>query len=128
MKVLFDTHAFLWWADEPDRLSTKALEILQDKRNGLILSLASVWELQIKVQLGKLELKMPLADLIVSQQQKNRVRLLPVKLPHIVALATLPSYHRDPFDRILIAQARTESITLISHDAEIAQYPVQVIW
>lgn len=128
MKVLFDTHAFLWWADEPDRLSTKASEIIQDKRNVLILSLASVWELQIKIQLGKLELKMPLGDLIASQQQKNRVRLLPVKLPHILALATLPSHHRDPFDRILIAQARTESVVLISHDPEIAQYPVQVIW
>jgi PIN domain nuclease of toxin-antitoxin system len=78
--------------------------------------------------LGKLDLKLPLIDLITSQQQKNRIQLLPISLPHILTLADLPLFHRDPFDRLLIAQAKVEQTPLITGDPAITNYPVQVAW
>lgn len=104
------------------------LGLFQDRSNILLLSLASVWEILIKIQLGKLSLPAPLGDILEKQQQTNQIELLPIALPHILALEQLTQYHRDPFDRLLIAQARVEGIPIISDDSVFSQYPVELIW
>jgi len=128
MKLLFDTHAFIWWDSDPARLSAQALSHCQNPENVLLLSVASVWEIQIKAQLGKLKLSFPLAEIIASQRQTNLVEILPVTLTHVLALEELPAMHKDPFDRLLIAQGRIEDACLVSHDPNMAQYPVTVVW
>ena len=93
-----------------------------------MLSVASIWEMQIKLQLGKLTITMPLAELIESQQQTNNLDILPITLAHVLALQNLPLYHKDPFDRLLIAQAGIEEAVLISSDAVFAKYDVWLLW
>lgn len=128
MKYLLDAHTFIWWNINSARLSTTAFNLLQDQTNILLLSLATVWEMQIKVQLGKLTLPAPLTDVIAKQRQANQIELLSITLAHIYELQNLPDHHRDPFDRLLVAQATIEKIPVISTDAQIAKYPVKVIW
>ena len=127
MKLLLDTHTFLWWDSEPEKLSQRALELCQNPENMLVLSVASIWEMQIKIQLGKLRIKMPLAELI-RQQQENGIEILPVEASHVFAVENLPNHHKDPFDRLLVAQAIVEEAVLISSDPLITQYPVSVAW
>jgi PIN domain nuclease of toxin-antitoxin system len=127
MKLLIDTHIFIWWADAPEKLTANALAALEDVANDLFLSVASVWEMQIKIQLGKLKLSVPLKDLVESQQTANGIQLLPIELPHVLVLDTLPFHHKDPFDRLLIAQSITEDATLISADTQLSLYPVQML-
>lgn len=127
MRLLLDTHVFIWWDSSPEKLSVEARRLCQDGNNTLILSVASVWEMQIKNQLGKLTLNQPLPALVQSQQQSNGIEILSVHLGHIYALETLPSHHKDPFDRLLIAQAQAEGLTLLSMDPVLRQYPVAVL-
>ena len=103
MNLLFDTHIFIWWDSAPARLSSQVLGLCQDPAHRLWLSVASVWEMQIKYQLGKLQLQQALAAIVARQQQVNRITLLPVDLVHVLALEQLPVHHKDPFDRMLIA-------------------------
>ena len=128
MKLLLDTHAFIWWDSEPAKLSLQALAQCQDRANNLLLSVASVWEMQIKFQLGKLKLNLPLAEIIASQQQKNNIAVVPVELAHVLALQTLPPHHKDPFDRLLIAQANFEGATLLCNDPVFSKYDVHTLW
>ncbi len=128
MKLLLDTHVFIWWFNEPEKLSKKVLAACEDNDNELILSVASVWEMQIKSQLGKLTLTLPLAEIIETQHEANHIDLLPIHLPHVLALEQLPTPHKDPFDRLLIAQAKTEGAILLSCDPIFASYPVNVLW
>jgi PIN domain nuclease of toxin-antitoxin system len=128
MKLLLDTHTFIWWDNEPDKLSTKVLDLCQDPNNRLILSVVSIWEMQIKSQLGKLTLNQSLADLIERQQGRNQIEILSIELPHILALNELPTHHKDPFDRLLIAQANIENAVLLSKDAVFSAYSVNVLW
>ncbi len=128
MKLLFDTHAFLWWDSEPERLSPMVLALCQDPANVLILSVASAWEIQVKTQLGKLQLTRPLAEIIRDQRQTNGLRVLPIWLKHVLALGDLPAQHRDPFDRLLVAQARAESAILMSRDPLLSLYDVDIQW
>lgn len=128
MKLLLDTHTFIWWDSEPAKLSPQALALCQDRQNAVVLSVASVWEMQIKLQLGKLQLTLPLAELIESQRQTNHLEILPVMLPHVLALQHLPAHHKDPFDRLLIAQATVEDAVLVSNDPAFPQYAVKVLW
>jgi PIN domain nuclease of toxin-antitoxin system len=100
MKLLLDTHAFIWWDSEPSRLSPRALALCQNPENLLIVSVVSIWEMQIKLQLGKLKLQLPLKDTIANQQKTNQVAILPTILPHVLALSDLPVHHGDPFDRL----------------------------
>jgi PIN domain nuclease of toxin-antitoxin system len=93
----------------------------------MLLSLASIWKMQIKNQLGKLTFRRPLPDIIESQQRANGLKLLPVELKHIYGLSTLPNHHKDPFDRLLIAQAKIEDIAVVSVDTIFPQYPVKVL-
>lgn len=130
MRLLLDTHTFIWWdADKKSgRLSNKVFELLADSSNTLVVSLATVWEIQIKVQLNKLTLAAPLVDVIKQQQTTNGIELLPVSVIHILALDSLPHHHRDPFDRILVAQAKVENLLLLSKDPVFTQYSTPVVW
>ena len=128
MKLLLDTHAFLWWDSEPDRLSATAFNACKDPSNILILSTVSVWEMQVKSQLGKLTLNLPLPEVIKGQQETNKLIILPMALEHVLALQDLPPHHKDPFDRLLVAQATVEEAVLVSHDSLLVNYPVQLLW
>jgi PIN domain nuclease of toxin-antitoxin system len=128
MKLLLDTHAFIWWDSEPAKLSPQALALCQDRQNALMLSVVSVWEMQIKLQLGKLRLTLPLKEIIETQRQTNGIEILPVTLAHVLALENLPAHHKDPFDRLLVAQAMVEEAVLVNLDPNIAKYAVQVVW
>lgn len=128
MKLLLDTHAFLWWDGDPSKLSADALVACHDPANALLLSVASVWEMQIKLQLGKLKLGSSLEALLESQQQMNQIEIVAVELDHVLALKDLPTHHNDPFDRLLIAQANVEGAVLVSADPVFANYPVNRLW
>jgi PIN domain nuclease of toxin-antitoxin system len=128
VKVLLDTHTFIWWDSDPAQLSATALACCTDSANVLILSAASLWEMQIKYQIGKLSLRLPLADIVVHQQVTNGIITLPVTPVHIFALDNLPASHKDPFDRLLVAQAISEEASLLSADPIFASYPIAVIW
>jgi len=121
-------HSFVWWADEPTKLSRAALAALEDENNRLFLSDVSIWEMQIKIQIGKMKLKLPLQDLIKSQQQDNEVEILPITTAHILALDKLPLRHRDPFDRLLIAQSMVADLTILTVDSEFPAYPAKLLW
>jgi len=128
MKLLLDTHTFIWWSDEPERLSERVLEACQNSDNELILSIASIWEMQIKIQLGKLRLRHPLRYLIENQQNINSLQILSVSVSHIYMLENLPMHHRDPFDRLLICQAIEDRLFLVSRDSVFSGYPVTLYW
>ena len=127
-RLLLDTHTFLWWDAAPDRLSAAVLALCRDPSVALFLSLASLWEIQIKSSLGKLPLSLPLADIVRNQQEQHGLQILPVTPAHIYALGGLPIHHRDPFDRLLIAQAITEGLPLASVDGAFSLYPVSLVW
>ena len=128
MKLLLDTHTFIWWDSEPTLLSPTAFAVCSDAANELVVSTASVWEMQIKHQTGKLALRLPLQDILTHQQRTNAVVILPITEQHVLALDSLPTPHKDPFDRMLVAQAVSEGIVLISTDPIFDAYPVQVLW
>jgi PIN domain nuclease of toxin-antitoxin system len=128
MKVLLDTHAFMWWVSEPENLTPRVNALCRDPQNTVILSVASVWEIQVKHQLGKLDLTAPLLQLIEIQQRQNNLQILPITFVHVMDLDQLPLIHRDPFDRILIAQARVEQAVIVSRDRIFLDYPVTVEW
>jgi PIN domain nuclease of toxin-antitoxin system len=115
MRLLLDTHAFIWWDSDPAKLSAVALGALRDPASTVWLSSVSVWEMIIKAQLGRLSLRLPLPD-IVAQQQVNGLQVLPVTLPHVLAIEGLPPVHKDPFDRLLMAQVIVEGAEFVSSD------------
>ena len=126
MRLLLDTQIFIWWDSEPERLPPRLLALCEDPQNVLVLSVASVWEMQIKAQLGKLELSRSLAVILEEHREENLLTLLPIELPHVLALEQLPFHHKDPFDRVIVAQAIMEQLTILSVDRLIEQYPVTV--
>lgn len=128
MRLLLDTHAFMWWDSAPDKIPEETFTLLKQPQNALLLSLASVWEMQIKVQLGKLTLRNDLKDIVQQQQTTNGIGLLPVSLAHVLDIDELPYHHKDPFDRLLIAQSRVESVSLVSGDRIFQQYDCTVVW
>lgn len=127
-KFLFDTHTFLWLRNEPQKVSKLALEIYQEPNNVIYLSIVSLWEMQIKYQLGKLQLEVSLPEMIEEQCLLNNLLILPIEPAHIFELNHLPFFHKDPFDRLLIAQAKLENIPIITADHLFVQYPIEVIW
>lgn len=128
MRYLLDTHTFLWWDTRSSRLSRHVFDLISDRSNVLWLSMASVWEIQIKHQLARLEPSAPLEKIIRIQQRENGINLLPIDLSHVLGLSDLPHHHKDPFDRLLVAQAMAGNLVVLSHDPQIARYPVQVVW
>lgn len=128
MKALLDTHTFLWWIIDSPKLSSRVCEIISDGNNDLFLSAASGWEIAIKTQLGRLQLPDDLERFISDQLTANAIQSLPIQMGHALHVYTLPSHHRDPFDRMLVAQAQLEDLAILSADSRVAQYPVEVIW
>ena len=128
MKLLLDAHALIWWDDNPNKLGTAAREACFDPANDLLLSAASVWEIQLKRMTGKLTLRKPLRELLDEQASQNGLQIVPVTVDHIIRLETLPFHHRDPFDRILIAAAQVEGWTVVTHDAAFGNYGIPVLW
>ena len=128
MDYLLDTQAFLWADAEPAKLSAQARAAMADPANRLFLSVASVWEMQIKNQLGKPPLRLPLEQLIEEHVIRGSISIWQVGLPHVYELSGLPSLHRDPFDRLIVATARREKVILISSDPLVQQYPLSVLW
>lgn len=120
MKLLLDTHVLLWWLDDPKRLSPEALAAIRDEDNAVFVSAAVVWEIVIKKALDKLSAPDNLAE-VISQ---SRFDPLAITIEHALALEKLPMHHRDPFDRILIAQATVDGLTLVNRDREISKYAV----
>ncbi len=126
---LFDTHTFLWWSLEPEKLPDAVREMLADADARGVFSIVSSWEAQIKAGLGKLELSDPLRTIVERELVRNRWEVLPIHLRHTWSLADLPPLHRDPFDRLLIAQAKCESLALVTADPLIRAYPgVDTVW
>ncbi len=128
MNLLLDTHIFIWWEIEMYKLSAKRLQMLEDESNTLFLSLASLWEIQLKIMLGKFKFPKPLPEIIREQQNINDLRILPMTIEHIYELENLPFHHKDPFDRMLVAQALAEDIPLISSDRQLDAYGVRRVW
>ena len=128
MKLLLDTHVLLWIVQDDPSLSPRARSAFSNPANMLHFSVVSYWELCIKLSLGKLRLADGWSPSIERELAENEIRWLPIHPRHIEAVVDLPWHHRDPFDRLLVAQCRTESFALISADAQITQYDVEVIW
>jgi PIN domain nuclease of toxin-antitoxin system len=128
MKLLLDTHVLIYLTIQRNSLSAQAQTLIADPTNDLYLSMASVWEMQIKLQIGKLNLQPPLPQIIADQQQVNGMQLLSISPQHIYHLSQLPFHHKDPFDRLLISQAITEGLALLSNDTKFAAYGANVIW
>jgi len=126
MRILLDTHIFIWWDLTPHLLSSSATTMLNDKSNTLFLSVASLWEMQIKLTIGKLELRLPLDEMLREQQRNLEIQILPVTLPHVLAL-DLPFHHKDPFDRLLIAVAKAEGLPILTADAIFSAYDISVL-
>jgi PIN domain nuclease of toxin-antitoxin system len=127
VRLLLDAHTFLWWVTNDPALKRRARAAIVDIDNECLLSHASVWELAIKASLGKLRLPSSVERFVAEQCEINDFGLLPITLAHITAVERLPFHHRDPFDRLLVAQAQHEDLTLVSRDAHLKAYGVSVI-
>lgn len=130
MRLLLDTHAFLWLVDGSSNLSKNAQSALGDSANSLFLSAASVWELSIKTSRThpQLTLNDPLDRYIAKWTGVYQVQILPIDLSHALHVVELPKHHADPFDRMLVSQAHVEAMTLVSADRKFTSYPVPVLW
>jgi PIN domain nuclease of toxin-antitoxin system len=128
MRVLLDTHAFLWWIADDPQFSPRARQIMEAADTEPFLSAASGWEIAIKSRLGKLKLPADLQGFVAQQLHINSIQVLPIQITHALHVATLPDHHRDPFDRMLVAQSQLELLPILTGDPLIAQYAVTVIW
>jgi PIN domain nuclease of toxin-antitoxin system len=126
--LLLDTHAMLWFVWDDKRLSSTAKSLIEDAGNRKLFSTASCWEIAIKVGLGKLALGEPSRSFLPREITRNNIELLPISLNHATAVETLPAHHRDPFDRIVIAQAMVDSLSVVSADAILDRYDVSRLW
>jgi PIN domain nuclease of toxin-antitoxin system len=128
MKVLLDTHTVIWALLQDRRLSSKAKQILSSDDSELYFSLASLWEIAIKIKTGKLNAIGSSVAYIRDELDAFGIQLLPIRYEHILQLEMLPVHHSDPFDRLLIAQAITESLPILTHDDKFAAYSIRLIW
>ena len=128
MRLLLDTHVFLWWVNDSPSLSLRAREAIICQENDCFLSVASCWELAIKSSLGKLKLREPVERFIPEQLALNGFRLLPIDFRHVSRVENLPFHHRDPFDRLIVGQAMAEKLVVVTADAKLADYEVVTLW
>ena len=128
MRVLLDSHAFVWTLLQDPRVSTRARRIIFSGENELFFSLVSLWELSIKIRLGKLRTLTSSVAFVHDQLGEHGITLLPLRYEDVLTLEQLDSHHRDPFDRLLVAQAISHRLTLLTDDADLKRYPVQVLW
>ena len=127
MKLLQDTHAFLWMHAEPERLSAPVRARLVDADQEIVLSVVVAWEIGIKVARNKLTIPEPVDDFITVRRHRSGMQLLPIDLAHVLDSGALPPHHADPFDRMLVAQARVENLTILTADPWIARYDVEIL-
>jgi len=128
MNFLLDTHSFLWFIAGSTNLSATARSMIEEPANQPFLSAASLWEMAIKLSLGKLRLARPFEELVPQQMHLNGIRFLGIEVQHLVPIAHLPFHHRDPFDRLLVAQAMVEEMPIISADSAFDAYDVRRVW
>ena len=128
MTLLLDTHTLLWFLTNDASLSARARQAIEDPANAKQVSAASLWEVAIKSGLRKLNLPAPYADIFPRQLELNGFEIVPITPAHCATLVTLPLHHRDPFDRILVAQAKTEGLTLVTDDGKLRAYGVPLFW
>lgn len=128
MRALLDTSTFLWLISSSEKLGGAARNFISDSNNELVLSVASLWEIAIKTSLGRLQLLRPFEELIPTQLDENSIDILPLEVRHLSFIINLPFHHRDPFDRLIIAQSISEKLPIMSNDAAFQQYPVELIW
>ena len=128
MKLLLDTHAFLWFVLDDSRLSESARTLMMDRGNELLISPASYWELAIKISLGKYQLDEDFETFMAQQIASNDLVVLPLTVSHAAAVSKLPFIHRDPFDRLLVAQAKVEDVPILSADEVLDGYAIRRVW
>lgn len=125
MRYLLDSHVFLWFFAEPEKLRPEARRTIENDENEIFLSVASVWELGLKAALGKLALPCTVREYVSSRTQQAAIEILPVRLTHVFVVNELPFHHRDPFDRILVAQTKCEGLILVTDDRQMEKYGVR---
>ena len=128
MRYILDTFTFLLWMSNSAKLPPKVVEAIKSPTNQIFLSIISVREMQVKSQIGRLDLPSPVLDIVTRQNRENGIEVMSISLSHISALTRLPNYHGDPFDYLLISQAMIEDLTIITNDPLITQYPVKTWW
>ncbi len=128
MRLIFDTHTLLWIVTNDSKLSKKAKSLFLNSKNEILFSFASIWEMAIKINLGRLSIDQSLKEFIKHHIKGNDIKLLSIELNHILLLENLPHHHRDPFDRLLICQAIAENIPIISSDKDLDLYLIKRIW
>lgn len=128
MRLLLDTHAFLWWIDDDSRLSETSRDLIADGKNEIFLSVASAWEMAIKASLGRIGFPDKLGPFLTRQIGENGFEVLAIQLAHALRVHELPHHHKDPFDRLLIATSQAEDMPILSRDEALADYEVEVIW
>ncbi len=128
MRALLDTHTFLWWISGDSHLSSRVRRIISDPSSELFLGYGSLWEVTIKIQKGTLKIPGNSVSFLISEMKANDIRLLPQRLEYLTRLESLPLHHRDPFDRLLIAQALEEDLAILTADSQIRKYSAKVVW
>ena len=128
MRLLLDTHTFIWFVTNSPRLSPSAKALIEDEFNEKLFSTASIWEMAIKHSLGKLRFDLPLTTFLKQQMVQNSMDVLSIEIDHIAIVATMPLHHRDPFDRLLIAQAIVEQVPIVGVDSAFDAYSIQRLW
>ncbi|MCU0482026.1 MAG: type II toxin-antitoxin system VapC family toxin [Anaerolineae bacterium] len=128
MNYLLDTHTFLWFINDDEALSSKAKATIEDVESEIYLSIASIWKMAIKVSLGKLAMPLSFIDFLMQEIHENEIVLLGIKTEHIKGILNMPFHHRDPFDRLIIAQAMYENLTIIGNDVAFNHYGVKMWW
>ncbi len=128
MKYLLDTHTFLWYVNNDNKLSETSKNIIANQENSIFLSIASIWEIAIKVSLNKLKIPLPLTSFVHTQLNDNDISLLHISVEHTDKVTELPFHHRDPFDRLIIAQSIVENMPIIGNDTLFDNYMIRRIW
>lgn len=128
MKLLLDTHAFLWWIADDERLSSAARKAITGREEEVFFSAASAWEIAVKASLGRITLPQPPGRFVPRQLEVNGFQSLPIRVEHALRVYSLPDHHRDPFDRLLIAQGLEDRLTIVTADPQFGKYPVRTIW
>ena len=128
MRLLLDTHTFIWFVTDSPRLSTTAKALIENDYNEKLFSVASVWEMAIKHSIGKLNFELPFKNFVEQQMKQNSMSLLNIQFLHLDIVANLPLHHRDPFDRLIIAQAMVERIPIVGTDRIFDSYPIERLW
>ena len=128
MRLLLDTHAFLWWVNDSKDLSGRARSAIANQKNECFFSMASAWEIAIKVSIGKLELPYTVERFLPEHLATNAIRELPIEIRHVARAGGLPFHHRDPFDRVIAAQALVEKLAIVSADPIFEKYGVKRVW